>query len=105
MKNKISSPILQKKNLHIIQEIEIKSTIGTIKTYEISLKIKHKTMECVCHKGWWSMYTKVKIDNANGYEDYNYPKRCNINKIAKKNETRICARIIKLALKITTKFQ
>lgn len=62
-------------------------------------------MERVCHKGWWSMHTKVNIDNANGCEDYNYPKRYNINTIAKKNETRIFARIIKLALKITTKLQ
>jgi hypothetical protein len=51
MKNKVSSPILQNQYLHIIQEIEIKSIIGTIKTYEISLKRKHKTMERVCHKG------------------------------------------------------
>jgi len=85
VKNKVSSPILQKQYLHIIQEIEIKSIISTIKTYEISKKRKHKTMEPVWHKCWWSMYTKVNIDNANGYEDYNYPKRHNINKIAKQN--------------------
>jgi hypothetical protein len=85
VKNKVSSPILQKQYLHTIQEIEIKSIIGTIKTYEISLKRKHKTMECVCHKGWWSMYTKVNIDNANEYEDYNYPESHNVNKIARTN--------------------
>jgi hypothetical protein len=85
VKNKFSTSILQKKYFYIIHEIEIKSTIGTIKTYEISLKSRHKTMEWVCHKGWWSMCTKVNIDNVNGYEDYNYPERHNINKIAKKN--------------------